>query len=190
LGRRSAREEADALDATLGAGEGEALLLAAGKFGAEEVEAVLHFVPEDRIAEAGFHEFVEVFFVMDAHAPGGIGDVVVNAHGQADREGEDHPNAAAEGVDIIDFLDVDAVHEDFALSAGDVDEFEGPVDGFEEGGLAAVGRADDADDAVFWHAEGDVIEGFFRAVSDSEVAELQVGRVHLRGKFFLITNSW
>ena len=103
---------------------------------------------------------------MNPHAARSIGHVVVNAHGQAHRQGEHHADAAAQGVNVLDGFDVLALHKDFSGSPGTVDEFERPVDGFQQGGFAAVRRTDDADDTVAGHGECDFVKRLARSIPD------------------------
>ena len=84
-----------------GAGDGQALLLAAGELGAQAVQAVFDLVPEGGLAQALLDQAVQFALVGHAGAARGEGDVVVDAQRQADRQRRHHADLAAQLVDVL-----------------------------------------------------------------------------------------
>jgi hypothetical protein len=156
-----------------GAGEGEALLLAAGEVGAGEGQAVLDLVPEHGAAEAGFDDVVEFGFSGDARAAGGEGDVFADGEGEADREGGDHADAAAERVEIGASGNGFAVDGDGAGEGGVGDEVDGAVETAEEGGFAGLGGSDDGEDLVGHDVEVEAVEDFDAVIGEAEILDFE-----------------
>lgn len=159
-----------------GAGDGEPLLLSAGEFSAEGVEAILDLIPKGGLAEAFFHDGVEVVFAAHAGAARGEGDIVVDGERQADGEGGHHADFAAEGIDVAVAADVFAIDLDGAGEMGVGGEIDGAVDAAEEGGFAGLGGADDAEDLVGVDVEGEAVEDLFDAERQAEVADGNMDR--------------
>ena len=97
-----------------GAGDGQSLLLAAGQFGAEAMKAILDFFPEGGLAQTVLDQTVELARFREAGAARGKGDVIINAQRQADRQGGDHADAAAQAIDILHAAHILAVDGDGA----------------------------------------------------------------------------
>ena len=152
-----------------GAGDAQALLLAAGQPQPRPVEAVLDLVPQVGPAQGGLHQVVGVGLldaaVVEAHAGQ---DVLGDGH-RGERVGplEDHADGAAhlDGVDA-GFVEVDAVDNDLALDAGAGDGLVHAVEGAQEGGLPAAGGADEGGDGLGLDDDVDVLHGQEVAVVD------------------------
>ena len=161
-----------------GAGDGEALLLAAGEFGAERIEAVFDFVPERGLAEAFFDVLIEKPPVAHACGARGEGDVFINGKRQADGQRRDHADLAAQSVHVADALHVLAIDLDRAGHARAGGELEGAVDRAEQRGFAGLRGADDAEDFVRLDVEGNAVVDFLFSVPSAEVADFDLGRYH------------
>ena len=145
-----------------GAGDAQALLLAAGKRGTRLIEAVLHFLPEVGAAQRALHDFLRVglldllriephprqHIVANRHGGEGIGTLEDHAHVLADGH-RVHPGA----VNII------AVDKDVAGHVGAVDHFMHTVEGTQERGFAAPGRADQRGHRIRFDIHIDVLHG-------------------------------
>ncbi len=76
-----------------GAGDAEALLLAAGEAERAGVEAVAHFFPQRGAAEAALDGLVELGLVADALEAKAVDDVLVDCFRERVRFLEDHADA-------------------------------------------------------------------------------------------------
>ena len=152
-----------------GAGDGQALLLAAGKLGAEAVEAVLHFVPQRRLAQALLDDRVQLAPARHAGAARGEGHVVVDAHGQTHGQRRDHADLAAEGEDVVRLPHVFAVHPDRPRNVRFRREVDGAVEAAEQRGLARLRGADNAEDLVAPDVEGDAVQHLLVPVGEAQV---------------------
>ncbi len=172
-GARLVEEKNFGLDGQ-GAGDAEALLLAAGKIVGGLVELVFHFVPEGGMAEA-FLDGVRhrKLRAIDAET---ISHVFEDGFGERIGALEDHADAAAELSNVLG-EDVLAVEQDFALEAGIADGFVHAVERAQESGFAAAGRADERGDFVCGDAQVDIEEGLLAAVPEIDLGD---GHSHIR----------
>ena len=85
---------------------------------------------------------------------------------------EDHADAAAQ-ADDIERVDVLAVEQDFALDAGVANGFIHAVQGAQECGFAATGRADERGDAVGGNFEVEAEDGLLRTVVKIQIRNRQ-----------------
>ena len=134
-----------------GAGDGDALLLAAGE--AAGVGVLL--VQQPHAAQQLQRLFAGLgglgFFDVD----GAAGDVVHDAHVGKEVEGlKDHADLAADGGDVRGA----AVHGDAVDDDGAAGGLLQTVEAAQEGALAGAGGADDADDLAFFHGTVDALE--------------------------------
>ena len=108
-GARFIHEDDAGLDGD-GAGDAQALLLAAGKPQPAGVQAVLHFVPQRGAAQALLDDFIELLAVVDALDLQPVGDVLVDRFGKRIRLLKDHADLAAQRDHIhIRVMNIDAV---------------------------------------------------------------------------------
>ncbi len=124
-----------------GAGDAEALLLAAGERQAALMELVLHLVPErgsaQRLLDAHF-QLAGGDALVEADAEG---DVVVDRHREGRRLLEDHADLGAEQVQVLTGIeDVVAVDQHFAGGALAGIELVDAVQDAQQGRLAAARR--------------------------------------------------
>src|SRR4051812_9321128 len=157
------------------ASQREPLLLAARKTSAEHVQSIFDFVPEHRLAEAAFDDFIQLGFAADAHSARGINDVLVNRKRQANRKGKHHSDAAAQRVGVADLSDVLALDEDIAGETGAIDEIESAIDDLQEGGLAGIGRTDYAKNAVARDRKANIAQHLLAAVPGGDISKFNLG---------------
>src|SRR5438270_2574346 len=153
----------------------QALLLPAGEACAEHVETIFDLIPEDRLPQAAFDDFVQFGFPADAHATRGVNDIFVNRKRQTDRKWKDHANAAAKGIRVADLFDVLAIDEDVSGETGAIHEIQSAIDDFEEGGLAGVGRTNYAEDGVAGNGKRDVAQDLLAPVPGGDILKFDVG---------------
>ena len=91
------------------AGDAQSLLLSAGETERALFELVLRLVPDGGAFERSFHDLVKLRAAAHALQPGGVGDVVVNAHRERVRLLEHHADAAAKLRDV-DLVAVNVVY--------------------------------------------------------------------------------
>ena len=80
-----------------GAGDAQALLLAARQAQGALFQPVLDLVPQGRAPQAALDDLVQLGLVAHAVQLGAVGDVVVDAHGEGVGLLKDHAHAAAQG---------------------------------------------------------------------------------------------
>ena len=153
-----------------GAGDAEALLLAAGEGEAGLLQVVLHLVPEGGALEGALDQVVEV--AAEAVHLGAEGDVFVDRLGERVGLLEDHADAAADldGVDV-GAVDVGVAVADAALDGDAGDEVVHAVEAADEGALAAAGGADEGRDLLAGDVEPDAGEGLLPAVPEAQVGD-------------------
>ena len=96
-----------------GAGDAKALLLAAGKAVAADVEAIFHFLPERGGTQAFFHRFVDPRSLGDSSDPQAVGDVVVDRFRKRIRLLENHADSPPEIDDVhVWSVDIGAFNPD------------------------------------------------------------------------------
>src|SRR5690606_27843855 len=158
-----------------GAGDAQALLLAAGEGEGALLEIVLDLVPQGGLLEGVLDDGVALGAAR-AVDPGAVGDVVVDRFGERVGLLEDHADAAADldGVDA-GVVDVLAVVGDGALDAGAGDEVVHAVERAQEGGLAAARGPDEGGDLVLGDGEVHALDGVEAAVEDVDVGDVEDG---------------
>ena len=121
-----------------GAGDAQALLLAAGEPERRRVQAVLHLFEDGGAAEAFLHLVGDERFVALAVDAQAVGHVFKNRLRERRRLLEDHAHAAAQVHHIeIGGVDVLLVQRDQAFGAGAGDKVVHAVEAAEERALAA-----------------------------------------------------
>ena len=133
-----------------GAGDAEALLLAARQAERAGVQAVLHFFPKGGRAQAAFDNAIEFRTCSDALEPQAVGDVLVDGLGERIGALEHHADAPAQFDDIhLAAVDVVAGDADAAFDADVVNQVVHAVEAPQEGGLTATGRSDEGGNQLF-----------------------------------------
>jgi hypothetical protein len=160
-----------------GAGDAEALLLAAGEAVGALVKAVFDFVPEGGGAQAFLDNLAGLAGGFGALEGEAVGDVVGDGAGEGVGLLEDHADAAAEGDGVdVRAVDILVIEEDATLAdAGAGDAVVHAVEAAEEGGFAAAGGADESGDLVAGDDEADLFEGGGVAVGEVDVFDLEDG---------------
>src|SRR5258708_33241425 len=116
-----------------GAGNAQALLLAAGKLVSGFMKMVFHFVPERGMPKAFFDGLGQgELRAIDAQTRG---DVVEDGFGKWIGPLEDHADATAEQGNVLRKKAL-AIEEDFSLEAGDAQRLRHAVHGAKERGSA------------------------------------------------------
>src|SRR5690606_29557167 len=125
--------------------DAEPLLLAAGQRERARVQAVLHLVPERRLAQRALHEIIHV--PAESVDPRTVRDVVVDRLRERVRLLEHHADAApyVDGIHTRS-VQVLAVKERLALDARTRDQVVHPVEAAKQRALAAAGGSDERDD--------------------------------------------
>src|SRR3954452_23064903 len=161
-----------------GAGDAEALLLAAGERQAGGVELVLDLVPQRAAAQRLLDAVVHLGLrdlLIEADAEG---DVLVDGHRERRRLLEHHADAGAQQVEVEPGVeDVGLVEHQLTGDALARIEVVHPVENAQQGRLAASGRADEGGDAVGAEREIDVLQRVVLAI-----VEVQAACGHLRGR--------
>src|SRR5690606_39169384 len=155
-----------------GAGDAQALLLAAGKAGAGLVEAILDLVPEAGALEAVLDDFVEVALAVgEAVEARPVGDVLEDRLGEGIGLLKHHAHPGAQrhhvhpaGVDVL------VVEDEGARHPADVDGVVHAVQGAQEGGFATARGADHGDHLVLADVDADVEDRLLVAVENIHVA--------------------
>ena len=159
-----------------GAGDGEALLLAAGERGAEAVEAVLHLVPQRGLAQAALDDGVELGLAASCRRsaarrrrcrrcvsgrPTGSGATmpILRRSAKTSFDPRARPRRPPGSV------------PETVAAGGEVDR---AVEAAQQRGLARLGGADDAEDLVAADVEGDAVEDLLRAVGEAQVLDLDL----------------
>ena len=163
-----------------GAGDAEALLLAAGQTQAGLAQLVLHLVPQGRLAKSPLDPVVELGarkLLVEADAEG---DVLVDRHRERRRLLEHHADPGAQLVDVDRWgQDVVPVEEDLALGALIRIEGVDAVEGAEQRRLSAAGRSDQSRDLPVVEVHGDALQALEAAIVEIEVAHRNADR-HVR----------
>ena len=150
-----------------GPGDAQALLLAAGQAQGGLFQAILHLVPDGRALEGLLHNVVQLALALDAVGAGTVGHVVIDGHGEGIGLLEHHADLLAQPRHVhAGVVDLDAPVLD---GAGDLDtghQVVHPIQGLEEGGLAAAGGADEGRHLLLGDVHAHVLEGLRRAVPE------------------------
>src|SRR5829696_50956 len=157
-----------------GAGDAQALLLAARHAEGVGLQPVLYLVPERAAAQRVLHDLVHV--ALRAKDAGAEGDVVVDRLGERVGLLKDHPDALAHlnRVDRV-VVEVLPVVDDLARDLRGGDEVVHPVQAADQGALAATGGPDERRDLVLVDREVDLADGRNSPVGDADVVELVDG---------------
>ena len=155
-----------------GAGDAEALLLAAGKAEGAVVEAVFHLVPKRGVNEGALDGFIELTFAVAARNAEAEDDIFVDRLRERIVFLEDHADAFAQGNDLDGgIVEADAVEADVALVADAVDEVVHAVHVPQQGGFPATRRADECGDLVLRDRHVDAEDRLFLTVVETEVLD-------------------
>src|SRR6266511_1421957 len=156
-----------------GAGNAQPLLLSAGQGQGGLLELVFDLVPQGGAVQGMFDQVVHVGHVHAGDAwP--VGDVVVDGLGERVGFLEDHADQPAY-LDRVDLpvVEVLAVVGDAAGDPGAGDEVVHPVQGPQDGGLAASGRSDQGGDLVLVDGDVHAADGLVVAVEDADPGQFQ-----------------
>ena len=153
------------------AGDGDALLLAAGELADLAHELLLG---QFNLGRHFAHELVDLILVhlLDAQTEG---DVLIHGHGR--EEGvvlEHHTDVALFNRDMGDVLVLD---DDGALN-----RLNEAGDGAQGGRLAAAGRAEEGEELAFLDMDVDVLEG--RKVAETDLDAIQMNHTRLSFVFY------
>ena len=108
------------------------------------------------------HQFVQLHLAADPVGPGTVGHIVIDGHGKGIGLLEHHADAAAQVGDVLaGGIDVLSPVEQGAVDLHPGDQVVHPVDGPQEGGLAAAGGPDKGGDLVLRDLDADVLEAWF-----------------------------
>ena len=158
-----------------GPGNAQPLLLAAGEAQGALLQTVLDLVPNGGVPEGFLHDGVQIRAVADAVGPGAVGHVVVNGHGEGIGLLEHHADLLAQPGDVqVLVKDVLPFEADVPLDMHPGDQVVHPVQGLQEGRLAAAGGADEGSDLVDGDVHVDVLQ---RVVAPVGGAGFAVGAV-------------
>jgi len=163
-----------------GAGDAQTLLLPAGQASAALFQLVLHFHPQRGLFQCPFHAIIHIVLVqivIEFHAEG---DVVVDGHRERGGFLEHHAYLGAQGVEILLLVQkIFPIQQNFASGSLLGVELVHAVEGAQQRGLTAAGRADEGGHHFFRDGEVDVLEGAVFAV-----VKIQVAHDQLRGGGF------
>ena len=159
-----------------GAGDAQALLLAAGKSVGGFVQHVFHFVPEGGAMQAVLDAVSQLAAeAVDAQA---VGDIFKNGFRERIGALENHSDAAAQAAPRP-CQKYFAVEQHRPLDARVAQGFLHAVESAQEGGLAAAGRPDERGDAVGGNSQTDVEKSLLGAV---EKIDLRGGSACVGGR--------
>ena len=132
-----------------GAGNGDALLLAAG----QALGVGVGLVGQADAGQQLFGALVSFLLVLQLEQGGGQAEVLLDRQVREEVEVlEHHPHLLADGINVA-VIDLDALKLDGA-AGGDLQ----PVQAAQEGGLAAAGRADQADHVAAVDVDVDALQ--------------------------------
>src|SRR5579883_205378 len=155
-----------------GAGDAEALLLAARQAETGGRELVLHLVPESGPAQGGFDPRVDLGARQLLVQPDAEGDVLVDRHRERRRLLEHHADARAQEIDVdTGVQQVLAVEQHLAGGALAGIEVVHAIEDAQQRGLAAARRADEGRRLVGIERQVDVLERPRVAVEELEIAD-------------------
>ena len=157
--------------------DAQALLLAAGEPERVLLQTILHLVPDGGVAQALFHDGVQILALLDAVRARAERHVVVHAH----REGvgllKHHAYATAQAVHVDGAVRILAVQRDLALDAAALHEVVHAVEAFQQRGLAAARRADERRHLVLGELKVDALQRM-----EILVVQIEVAHAHLDGR--------
>ena len=155
-----------------GAGDAEALLLAAREREAAGLQPVFHLIPERRLSQRPLDAVLQVVLHPEnSQAPG---DVVEDRLRERVRPLEDHPDRPPhrDGIDIFR-RNVLPVVADRPRLTERRDEVVHPVQATDERALPAAGGTDDGCDEVLVDLHRDVLECRLRAIHRGQVLDIE-----------------
>ena len=170
------------------AGNAQTLLLPPRKPGARSVQTVLHLVPQSGLAQARFHDPVQLRLVagqaMDA---GPVSHIVIDRLRERVRLLEHHAHFRAQ-LHRVDPLVVDilTIEQDIALHLTDRDGVVHPVQRAQEGRFPATRRPDESGDRLVKDVDRDILDGMAVAIIDLHRAGFDPDAVGVNGA---ISNS-
>jgi len=159
-----------------GAGDAQALLLAAREAEARGVELVFHLGPEGGVAEGGFDSLVHLGAAQAGVHAQGEGDVFIDRHREGGRFLEHHAHPGAQPGDVAVMgeaaagEDVFAVEQDFAVDPVARIKVADPVQRAQQGGFAAARGADQRGDQPVAEGDVDILQRMIVAVMEVELA--------------------
>ncbi|EGY02120.1 hypothetical protein AZA_21096 [Nitrospirillum viridazoti Y2] len=155
-----------------GAGDAQALLLAAGQRQAALAQLVLDLGPQRGLAQRLFHAHVHIGAAQLLIQPDAVGDVVVDRHGEGRRLLEHHADAGAQQVQILlGRQQVLTIQQHLALGPLVGVEVVDTVQDAQQRGLAAAGRPDEGRHPLVEQRQVDVTQGVEAAVVEVQVAD-------------------
>src|SRR5262245_18590296 len=155
-----------------GAGDAQALLLAAGQGKAVGHQLVLDLLPQRGAAQRGFHPVIDVGLGEPLVQPDAERDVLVDRHRERRRLLEHHADPGAQQVEVLLGREqVLAVEQDFAVGALVRVEVVHPVEDAQQRRLPAAGRADEGGHQAAIERQADALQGFAVAVIEVELPD-------------------
>ena len=141
------------------------------------MELVFNLIPQRRLVDGFFHNFIQVRFAANAIQAWTVGHIIIDTLGEWIRALENHPDPPADiyhihtgGVDII------SIQADHALDAAAGGQVIHTVKGPQQRGLAAARRPDDGGDPFFVHRQVDIGQGAEFCVIHGQVLDIHFGQ--------------
>ena len=154
-----------------GAGDTQALLLAAGQAERVLLQAILQLVPDGGRAQRLLYNDVQIGLGAHPMAAGTEGNIVVDAHREGVRLLEHHAHAPAQVGRIQRAVGVGTVQKHRAFHATALHQIIHAVQRLQQRGLTATGRADERRHLVFWEGEVDIAQTLEVAVEQVQVLD-------------------
>src|SRR5690348_10412416 len=170
---RLVEEENFGLDGE-GAGDAQALLLAAGEIVGGLVQLVFHLVPKRGVAKTLLNGLRDrELRAVDAKP---VGDIFKDRFWKGVGTLKDHADTPAQRSNVLR-ENIFAVQQDFALDTRAPDSFVHAVESPEQSGFAATGRPDKGGDFAGGDAQIDVEKGLLAAIPEIKLGD---GHPHFR----------
>jgi hypothetical protein len=129
------------------------------------VQVVFHLIPKVCPTEAALYQLVQV--IMEAQNTRAEGHIIVDRQGEGVRSLKDHPYSAAEFYHVNPRrVDIFAVQKHLSLEVGIREGFVHPIEGAQEGGLAATGGADKGGYLTFVDLNRYIYQGLGLAIEE------------------------
>src|SRR5215472_1376048 len=137
------------------------------------MQRVLNLVPQRRALQTVLDQIGEPTLV--AVNPQAVGHIVINRFGKRVRPLKDHPNPPAK-LDDIHPQDVLTVQEDLPLDSRIANRLVHAVEGSQERGFSATGRADQRGNFVSRNLQIQAEDSLFSAIIEVQVRDLKAHR--------------
>ena len=126
--------------------------------------------------------------VGDALYPGTVGHVVKNALGERRRLLEHHAHPIPEGQRVHFLEDILSFEQDLPFHPAAGHPVVHPVQGLQQGALAASGRPDQGGDLIAFHLHIDVLQGLVFPIVQVQVLDIEDQRFRRNGSVSLLTH--